>query len=73
MIIDIPEHRNQIWIYLAVFGDDFDPSDLTNAIGIQSTRAYRKGDIAPLEKGISSKPGSPPRNGEEKKMFGSMA
>ena len=45
MIVDVPEHNNEICVYLSIFGDDFDPEDLTKAIGIKPTHTHRKGDI----------------------------
>lgn len=64
-MLDLPKHKNKICIYLSVFGDDFDPSDLTDAIGIQPTHTHRKGDIIPLQKGIYVKPGTPPLRRKE--------
>ena len=64
-MIDLPEHKNEICIYLSIFGDDFDPADLTMAIGIQPTHTYRKGDIIPERKCIYTKPGSPPLRRKE--------
>ncbi len=43
-IVDLPKHNNEICIYLAIFGDDFDPDELTKTIGIAPTHTYRKGD-----------------------------
>jgi hypothetical protein len=65
MIIGLPEHKNKIWIYLSIFGDNFNPGDLTAKINIQPTHTHRKGDIIPRSRSIYVKPGSPPLRRKE--------
>ena len=65
MIIGLPEHKNQICIYLSIFGDNFNPEDLTAKINIQPTHTHRKGDIIPRPKSLYVKPGSPPLRRKE--------
>jgi Domain of unknown function (DUF4279) len=65
MIIGLPEHKNQICIYLSIFGNNFNPEDLTAKINIQPTHTHRKGDIIPRPKSLYVKPGSPPLRRKE--------
>lgn len=40
-------HKNEIQIYLSVYGDMFNPQELTNLLQLQPTNSYIKGNVIP--------------------------
>ena len=54
------KHKNEIQVYLAVFGENFNPDELTALLQVTPTRTQIKGQEIPPIKGLYQKPGTKP-------------
>jgi len=55
------ETKGEIEVYLTIFGDYFNPDELTKLIQINPTSKYVKGEEVPPYKNLTRKPGAKPR------------
>lgn len=51
--------KNEIKVKLSIYGDTFDPKELTDLLQIQPTHTQIKGEKIPLEPGLKSIPDRP--------------
>lgn len=54
------KHKNEIQVYLAVYGENFNPDELTALLQVTPTHTHIKGQEAPPIKGLYQKPGTKP-------------
>jgi hypothetical protein len=54
------KHDNEVQVYFTVFGDYFNPNELTNILQVAPIQTYVKGDEIPPMKGLYRKPDAKP-------------
>ena len=52
--------KNEIKVYISIYGDQFDPEELTRIVQVTPIHTHLKGEIIPLMKGLYRKPDAPP-------------
>ncbi len=53
--------EGKIQVYLSIYGDYFNPNELTNLLNIKPIKSYIKGEEIPLNKNSKKLPGAKPR------------